>query len=310
MLIGANGVGKSKLLRDFVSTASGSLSSGTFSDQTSAAATNADELIFANVVHVAYSAFDKATSAPPESSHSPKIYIVGLTLKDSADLVDQFVTSLSVCMRGRRRERWLSAIATLSSADPLLADMHLDSLVTDSPTSPDSDARVVFAEMSSGHKIVVLTITRLVELVEERSLVLLDEPETHLHPPLLSALTRAISNLLLDRNGVAIVATHSPVVLQEVPRSCVWVVRRSGNDVRASRLPEESETFGESVSRLTSEVFGLDVNRTGYTKVLHDLLDENNGSAERVMEHLADQLGSEGQFVLSSLDYQRDNGSV
>jgi predicted ATP-dependent endonuclease of OLD family len=68
-------------------------------------------------------------------------------------------------------------------------------------------------------------VTRLVESVEERTLVLLDEPESHLHPPLLSAFVRALSDLLVNRNGAAIIATHSPVVLQEVPRECVWRLR-------------------------------------------------------------------------------------
>jgi len=66
-------------------------------------------------------------------------------------------------------------------------------------------------KLSSGHAIVLLTITRLVEL-DERSLVLIDEPEVHLHPPLLSAFVRALSDLLIELNGVAIVATHSPVM--------------------------------------------------------------------------------------------------
>ncbi len=58
-----------------------------------------------------------------------------------------------------------------------------------------------FDRLSSGHAIVLLTITRLVELVEERSLVLIDEPEGgHLHPPLLSAFVRALSDLLVQRN--------------------------------------------------------------------------------------------------------------
>ena len=64
-------------------------------------------------------------------------------------------------------------------------------------------------------------MTHLADRVAERTLVLIDEPETHLHPPLLSAFVRAMSDLLIDRNGVAIIATHSPVVLQETPRTCV-----------------------------------------------------------------------------------------
>lgn len=119
----------------------------------------------------------------------------------------------------------------------------------------DSHQSALFGRLSSGHKIVLLTITRLVETVEERSLVLIDEPETHLHPPLLSAFVRSLSGLLINRNGVAIIATHSPVVLQEVPRSCVWKVRRSGRVTEVER--PEIETFGENVGILTREVFGL-----------------------------------------------------
>ena len=301
VLIGSNGVGKSKMLRDFVLSASSPTHPGSFIDLSSPATSGSDASIFANIVRVAYSAFDQDGTASSDADQEPQIYTVGLTNEEGQDLVDQFVHSLAICRRGRRRGRWLSAIGTLADADPLLADMNLATLVDGDSTDPNSDARKMFNPMSSGHKIVILTMTRLIELVEERSLVLLDEPETHLHPPLLSALTRAISNLLLDRNGVAIVGTHSPVILQEVPRSCVWVLRRSGNDVRASRLPEDSETFGESVSRLTSEVFGLDVNRTGYTKVLNDLLTAHGGSGVQVMERLASQIGSEGQFVLSSM---------
>lgn len=47
----------------------------------------------------------------------------------------------------------------------------------------------------------------------------MDEPEEHLHPPLVAAFIRALSNLLTYRNGVGIVATHSPVIVQEVPKN-------------------------------------------------------------------------------------------
>lgn len=77
-----------------------------------------------------------------------------------------------------------------------------------------------FKELSSGHKNTLLTIAILIDLVEEKNLVLLDEPEEHLHPPLVSAFIRALSNLLIYRNGVGIIATHSSVIVQEVPKKC------------------------------------------------------------------------------------------
>ena len=131
--------------------------------------------------------------------------------------------------------------------------------------SAEDEIKTIFGYLSSGHKIVALTITRLVETVEECTLVLLDEPELHLHPPLLAAFTRALSQLLINRNGVAIVATHSPVVLQEVPKCCVWILRRSGTEVAADR--PAVETFGENVGILTSEVFCLEVMESGFSKL-------------------------------------------
>ena len=153
----------------------------------------------------------------------------------------------------------------------------------------------------------MLSITRLVETVEEKTLVLIDEPESHLHPPLLSAFIRALSELLFDRNGVAIIATHSPVVLQEVPRSCVWKITRSGLALSTSR--PEIETFGENVGILTREVFGLEVAKSGF----HSLLEESvakGTSFDRIMDEYKDQLGFEAQAVLRAILAHRDKNKI
>jgi len=172
--------------------------------------------------------------------------------------------------------------------------------------SPESNPVAgVFSRLSSGHKIVLLTITRLVETVAERTLVLLDEPEAHLHPPLLSAFIRALSDLLIDRNGVAIIATHSPVVVQEVPKRCVWKVRRSGTVSVAER--PDIETFGESVGVLTREIFGLEVAESGF----HRLLNENVAGAqsyEQIVTRFNGELGGEAKGIIRGLIADRDQG--
>jgi predicted ATP-dependent endonuclease of OLD family len=154
-------------------------------------------------------------------------------------------------------------------SDPIFRDAQIAAFALADDEDELSEANPiagVFSKLSSGHKIVLLTITKLVETVAERTLVLLDESEAHLHPPLLSAFIRALSELLIDRNGVAIIATHSPVVVQEVPKRCVWKVRRSGTVSIAER--PEVETFGESVGILTREIFGLEVTESGFHRLL------------------------------------------
>jgi len=133
------------------------------------------------------------------------------------------------------------------------------------------DATPQLRKLAPKAAIVLLTITRLIEFVDERTLVLLDEPEGHLHPPLLSAFIRSLVDLLIKRNGVAIIATHSPVVLQEVPQGCVWKLHRSGGISEAER--PTIETFGENVGVLTREVFGLEVTNAGFHKLLKDAIE-------------------------------------
>ena len=175
---------------------------------------------------------------------------------------------------------------------------HLAELASNDELNEASEiAANIFEECSSGHKIVLLVMTRVVDLVSERTLVLLDEPEAYLHPPLLSAFIRALSELLRRRNAVALVATHSPVVLQEVRRDCVYVLRRLGQDLKIER--PKIETFAENVGELTREVFGLDVTESGYHALIREA--SNHYSFEKVIEYFGGRLGSEGRAIAFSL---------
>jgi ABC-type multidrug transport system ATPase subunit len=149
-----------------------------------------------------------------------------------------------------------------------------------------------------------LTITKLVELLQEKSLVFFDEPETHLHPPLLSSFIRALSELLTNRNAVCIMTTHSPIVLQEVPNSCVYKLSRKGTFAKFEKT--ELETFGENIGVLTNEIFGLEVTDSGFYKILKDLANENN-NYEEALHSINMQLGIEGKSILRSLLFNKNS---
>ena len=267
---------------------------------------DADQWGFASLVYVSFSAFDDYR-LPPASQASMKAVQVSLageasfsdksgrTTKAGARL---FSKSFENCRSGTRRRRWLEAISVLEN-DPLFEETQVRSLADLNDFEWREYSEKFFALLSSGHAVVLLTITRLVELVDERTLVLLDEPEGHLHPPLLSALIRALSDLLTRRNGVAIIATHSPVVLQEVPRSCVWMLRRAGKIAVAER--PQFETFGENVGSLTREVFGLEVTTAGFHQLVADAVVKSAGSYDAVLDEFNGQLGVEAKAIARGL---------
>ena len=329
-VIGRNGVGKTTLLNGMIEAITYRKGPGRFLDSSGWTTSEIAEDYFSGLVSVSFSAFDPFS--PPQEQPDPSkgtcYSYIGLKdpekkdrHKTIAELQIDCVKSLSACFRSpEKKARWLNAIQKLGS-DENFSRMRLEQLVNvflgievNHPHVGQSDTREFLdqylqlalpylSKMSSGHAIVLLTITRLVEVVQEKTLVLLDEPESHLHPPLLSAFIRALTELLYEQNGVAIVATHSPVVLQEIPKSCAWKVYRTGKSITVKN--PDIETFGENVGLLTSDVFSLEVERSGF----HSLLIKDVAAGEsydQVLGKYNQQLGSEGRSILSSLIAHRE----
>jgi predicted ATPase len=329
-VIGRNGVGKTTLLNGMIEAITNRQSADAkffYSDWGLEKEISDD--FFSSLVSVSFSAFDPFI--PPQEQSNPAkgtcYFYIGLKDPENSgrhrtinNLQDDCVKALISCFyQPKKTERWLNAISKLGS-DENFASMRLEQLeniyrdishtTNETPPDPDTfrekyrEAVIQFlSRMSSGHAVVLLTVTRLVATVEEKTLVLLDEPESHLHPPLLSAFLRSLADLLHDRNGLAIMATHSPVVLQEIPRSCVWKIYRVCKDVTVSR--PTLETFGENVGVLTSEVFSLEVERSGF----HDLLAESvetGRTYEEIVAGYNNQLGFEGRAILRALVANRD----
>lgn len=287
---------------------------------------------FTNIVAVTFSAFDPFEPLPNRENKlsSVRYQYIGLKHigkgeggkpkppKSADDLAADFGQSVQMILtQSAKRDRWRHALSLLET-DPIFQHAEIWQLIeefNDLKEEFDSreafnrirkSARELYAKLSSGHKIVVLIITRLVEALEERSLVLLDEPEAHLHPPLLSAFIRSLSDLLMNRNGVAIVATHSPVILQEVPRTCVWRIWRTGREKRIER--PLCETFGENVGTLTQAIFSLEVTSSGFHKMVSDAVDADL-SYEEILERFNGQLGDEARGIARSLIATRDKGN-
>ncbi|MBM1690779.1 AAA family ATPase [Sulfitobacter geojensis] len=313
-IIGRNGVGKTTLLNQMIhSIIATDNAIGRFEETNLFGPEPISDDFFSSLVSVSFSAFDPF--APPPEQPDPKkgtcYFYVGLKdiedkggtlLKPISSLHEEFAESLKLCLsEPGKLKRWLKAVVTLASDDNF-AEKALEELSDLRGEKLIREALNRIQNMSSGHAIVLLTITKLVSRVEEKTLVLFDEPESHLHPPLLSALVRSLSELLHDRNGVAIVATHSPVVLQEIPKSCVWKITRSGLESSWSR--PEVETFGENVGLLTRETFGLEVSKSGFNALLQEEV-AINGSYEEILSVFDGQVGFEGRAILQSLLHEK-----
>lgn len=334
VLIGRNGVGKTRALRFLIS---GVLASG---DPKMAIDVERDGILekkgnwsFSGLVFVTFSAFDdtsfldsgfeasavrltKVSLPEMEAKAAPFEKRLDREREDEApqshsralrtELLKAFVESMAICRRGLRPARWRDAIALLDR-DDLFRESGAARLIELEEHEWEVKAKEVFGRLSSGHAIVLLTMTRLVEVVDERALVVLDEPESHLHPPLLSAFVRALADLMIRRNAVALVATHSPVVLQEVPSQCVSHLHRAGPYAVISS--PTIETFGENVDTITREIFDLEVTRSGFYNLIDAQVSRPGATYESVVKAFGNQLGSEARAIIRARLHLRSSGA-
>jgi len=294
ILIGYNGTGKTTLLANLAIVASGY----GYTDKEDIISQSAGRFIgnqppFKTVVVVSYSAFD--TFAIPGLTGIEKNRIkkdgsifgyvyCGLRMRiDEMDSENEYYYVLKrpaeIEMDFLKALQWVYKVdrseALLEILKPLLHDASFQRIgltqLYNGIGRDNDDIVNVFRGLSSGHKAIVKIITELTAYIDGRepTLVLIDEPETHLHPPLLAAFLKSV-RLCLDRfDGYAVIATHSPVVLQETPSRFIRVVRRIVDQTQVD--PLSLETFGENVSVISQEVFGLDDGSTDWHDTLRKL---------------------------------------
>ncbi|PEN69789.1 hypothetical protein CN539_25760 [Bacillus toyonensis] len=290
-IIGTNGSGKTTTLKGIIN--------GYLND-------NLDE-DFSNAVYISFSIFDK--NGHYKSTNNGKgYYYVGVKNDDSKtksqnDLKLEFQQSINSIL-SKKRYYYLHRMLEILNADYNLSNFNLIDILNEFINTSKSNSDVencssklseLFDNFSSGHQIILLSITKIVELIVEKTLILIDEPETHLHPPLLSAFIRAISEITIAENAVAILATHSPVVLQEIPKSCVSIIRKHGEQMNIIR--PRFETFGENIGVLTEEVFGLEIPNTGFHTLLRKIVKENP-NYDKVLERFNNELSIEAKSVI------------
>lgn len=109
-------------------------------------------------------------------------------------------------------------------------------------------------KISSGQSTLLYVFCDIVSNIRYDSLLLFDEPETHLHPNAITTLMTAIYELLEEYQSYSIISTHSPLIIRELLSRSVYVMERNANYPSIKKIGLES--FGENLTTLTEEIFG------------------------------------------------------
>lgn len=131
---------------------------------------------------------------------------------------------------------------------------------------------------SSGQNIIFQFITRFIECIEENSILIFDEPETHLHPNITGRLIRTIDFILKQYKSYCILATHSPVVVQEIQSKYIRIFDRIENN--SVIYKPVIECFGENLSEISNSIFKVDEEKELYKTQLDELVNQNKSFNE------------------------------
>jgi predicted ATPase len=215
---------------------------------------------FSKVIAVSYSIFDRF-ELPKATAEFNYVYC-GLRnenglLISSEDLERRFLNTWTEIVKKGRTQRWQQILSNFLEKE-LIRQL---TVITFKGEDGVEKWRVniegfnnIKRILSSGQSILLYIISELTANVRLDSLILYDEPETHLHPNAISQLINAIYSLVEEFQSYCIIATHSPLVIRELPSRSVFVVERFENIPLVRKIGLES--FGGNLSVLTEDVFG------------------------------------------------------
>lgn len=111
-----------------------------------------------------------------------------------------------------------------------------------------------FIKPSSGQKVFSNLIINLLSMIEENSLVIIDEPENTLHPNLEIDFMKILKSILTKFKSFAIIATHSATITREVPKDFVHIIKVNKKNVPRVVSPTIN-TFGSNIGTITNYIF-------------------------------------------------------
>lgn len=150
---------------------------------------------------------------------------------------------------------------------------------------------------SSGQKIVFHFITRLLAIIKDNSILIFDEPETHLHPNIAGRLLRTINDILIECNSFCILSTHSPIIIQEIPSKYIVIFDRQENFPLIYK--PIVECFGENLSNISNSIFRANEEKELYKVVLEDLVSKY--SLAEIEKQFENKLSLNASLFIQSL---------
>lgn len=169
-----------------------------------------------------------------------------------------------------------------------------------------------FMNQSTGFKYYLHALSHVIAYIENDCMLLFDEPENHIHPPMLSFMMSSLRYIIAQYNSILMVATHSPIIVQESFAENVYIVRKIGDFTTVSH--PRMETYGANIGEITCEVFDYTTDVGTYYDAYNKLYEtwETNEEWESIddmlnsfMRHMKGKISNQMLSYIISKYYDR-----
>lgn len=304
-LIGENGVGKSSLMKKMVKEI----------------VTNKNENfrglnpLFSCVMAITYSPFDdyplsdslKGKTIDYEycglvdhlEEENNRIIKKDLLTKDKQ--IKIFIKNVHVILERKEHliSTWIENVLKVINQETLEKAINFKESILNY-TLNDNGLEEMFEKASSGESIFLSVISSILAKIRYDSILFLDEPEQHLHPAGITVLISSIMGILERYNSFAVISTHSPFIIREIPSSNVKILHRKNERLYSS--PIGIESFGEEVSAISNFVFEDLDREKRYEEIIDKLSAMHNYDFGKIIETLQNNGKSLGLNTLLKIN--------
>lgn len=140
--------------------------------------------------------------------------------------------------------------------------------------------------MSTGEAMILNLIASLYANIRQNSLIVFDEMEVHLHPKAIRQMMSLLFKITKEYNSACILATHSPIVVQELLADNVTIIDKLQDGTAELRILNH-ESLAENLSVISDEIFGEASISPNYKIFIRSMASESDN-----FEALIDKLSS------------------
>ncbi len=216
--------------------------------------------LFSKVIAVSYSIFDNF-EIPKKTSIFNYVYCGLHTINDGKkeiltqkQQVLRFHNTWKKIKSLERMKIWRSILLNFIDKDIVDEFIIIEDDSVNILTVSVGEFNKIKHKLSSGQNIMLFIISEILANIRFDSLILFDEPETHLHPNAISQLMNLIYDLVYRFDSYCLITTHSPLIVRELLSRNVYIMERHENTPSIRKIGIES--FGENLTTLTEDVFG------------------------------------------------------